>query len=288
MQFSKIEAIKNRRSVRTFTTEALSQEHVAEIKQYLHHIYYEMGPFGNRVEFFYSRVSNNITTKGEKIGTYGVVKNASAFIIAACKDSREHLIDLGYLFEKLIIFMQHLNIGSCWLGGTFKRNLFYEKFDVHTSKLIPAISPIGYAKPGQRLIESAMRKMAQSDTRLPWEMLFFQNDFDTPLSHEAAGVYDMVFEMVRRGPSASNKQPWRLVFDRDKNCVHFYLAHTPNYGNKLNFDMQYLDIGIAMYHFEASVTELGHDLKWVLNEVPTIKVPDEQCEFIATACLSSY
>jgi hypothetical protein len=110
----------------------------------------------------------------------------------------------------------------------------------------------------------------------------------TPLSHDAAGAYDIVFEMVRRGPSASNKQPWRLVYDSSKNCVHFYLAHTPNYGNKISFDLQYLDIGIAMYHFEAAVTELGHDFKWVMDEQPTIKVPDEQCEYIATACLSTY
>ena len=283
MQFSKIEAIKARRSVRTFTSEPLTQEDIADIKQYLNHIVYEMGPFGNRVEFFYSRVSNNITTKGEKIGTDGIIKNASAYIISACKNSRESLIDLGYLFEKLVIYLQNKQIGTCWLGGTFNRNLFYKKFDIHSNKLIPAISPIGYSKEKQRFIESTMRKLVQAVNRLPWDTLFFNNDFENPMSQKEAGEMETALDMVRRAPSASNKQPWRLVCDSQSKQVHFYLAHTPNYSAKLNFDMQLLDMGIAMYHFEAAMNEAKVDIKWMHDVAPELKLPNEHLEYIATA-----
>lgn len=286
MQFSKIEAIKSRRSVRTFTNDPLTPEDIGAVKQYLNHIIYEMGPFGNRAEFYYSRVSNNITSKGEKVGTYGIIKNASAYIVSACKNSRENLIDLGYLFEKVVIFLEDKNIGTCWLGGTFNRNMFHKKFDVHSSKLIPAISPIGYPKEKQRFFESTMRKLVQADNRLPWEMLFFDKDFSKPLSHNKAGKYDMILEMVRRGPSASNKQPWRVVYDPMHKLMHFYLAHTPNYSDKLPFNIQYLDIGIAMYHFEAAALESDIEIKWVHETPPDIEMPDTNHEYVATAILS--
>ena len=38
----------------------------------------------------------------------------------------------------------------------------------------------------------------------------------------------MVLEMVRRGPSASNKQPWRVV--RAGERWHLYLQRTRGYG----------------------------------------------------------
>jgi nitroreductase len=83
--------------------------------------------------------------------------------------------------------------------------------------------------------------------------------------------------MTRLSPSASNKQPWRIV--KDGNNFHFYLSHTKGYSKAMGFDMQRIDIGIAMCHFELTAKELGLNGKW-MNVAPSIKSQDENTEYI--------
>ena len=70
----------------------------------------------------------------------------------------------------------------------------------------------------------------------------------------------MLFRSVRLGPSASNKQPWRII--KDENVYHFFLCRTKGYGVS-SYDMQKNDIGIAKCHFELSANELGLKGSWV-------------------------
>ena len=76
--------------------------------------------------------------------------------------------------------------------------------------------------------------------------------------------------MVRLGPSASNKQPWRII--KDKNAYHFFLCRTRGYG-VTGYDMQKNDIGIAKCHFELSANELG--LKGTWQEIKNISTPND-------------
>jgi len=61
-------------------------------------------------------------------------------------------------------------------------------------------------------------------------------------------------EMVWLGPSASNKQPWRVL--KANEVLHFYLQYTASY-EKMPYDIQRCDMGIAMAHFELTMDELG-------------------------------
>ena len=66
-------------------------------------------------------------------------------------------------------------------------------------------------------------------------------------------------EMVRLAPSASNKQPWRLIVDQN-NGVHFFIQIEPKSDHVLNY--QKLDIGIAMCHFELTMHNFEKDGNW--------------------------
>ena len=59
-------------------------------------------------------------------------------------------------------------------------------------------------------------------------------------------------EMVRLAPSAKNAQPWRIVKDEDK--FHFYEKRDIGIGAH---DIQRLDVGIALCHFELAAKEKG-------------------------------
>ena len=63
--------------------------------------------------------------------------------------------------------------------------------------------------------------------------------------------------MVRLAPSASNKQPWRII--RENNIFHFFIKRSriPGYLN-----IQYIDIGISLCHFELAASELDLKGKW--------------------------
>jgi len=94
--------------------------------------------------------------------------------------------------------------------------------------------------------------------------------FGEPLYRNEAGAYAQVLEMVRIGPSASNKQPWRIVKNGD--FWRLYLRRTAGYRHDplkqyLGLaDMQRLDMGIAMCHFELTAKELSLDGQWVVEE----------------------
>ena len=103
---------------------------------------------------------------------------------------------------KLILYATSLELGTCWLGGTFKRSQFAELVALKKDEFIPAVTPIGYSADKRTFIDSAMRRIAGSDNRKPWNELFFDGSFDKPLKQEEAGQYADALEMVRLAPSA--------------------------------------------------------------------------------------
>jgi hypothetical protein len=86
-------------------------------------------------------------------------------------------------------------------------------------------------------------------------------------------------------PSAHNYQPWRVVLQ--DSSYHFYLKRTRGYGpGNLTFilldvvDLQRMEIGIAMCHFELAARELGLAGKWHAGD-PNLPNPGD-LEYIAT------
>jgi hypothetical protein len=110
--------------------------------------------------------------KGEKLGTYGVIKGARDFIGATVAEGELALEALGYSFEKLILFATSIGLGTCWLGGTFSRSGFASAMGFKGNELFPAISPIGHPLGKKRVAESLMRWVVKADQRKSWNELF--------------------------------------------------------------------------------------------------------------------
>jgi hypothetical protein len=134
-----------------------------------------------------------------------------------------------------------------------------------------------------------MRLGVSADRRLPWKRLFFDGGFGRPLTREIAGAYAVPLEMVRLGPSASNRQPWRIVRDVDggRSDWHFCLQRSRWYGGGAiggllgSADLPRIDMGIAMCHFDLAAGELGLKGAWKVKE-PQIEKPDATIEYIAS------
>ena len=265
--------IKKRYSVRSYEHEPLSDENKSSLLEYITGI--PSSPLG--IETRFSLVEAGALGQNSiKLGTYGFIKGAYTFIAAACTRDEYALESLGYQLEKIILYATELNLGTCWLGGTFNRGSFSKVMELSPNEFLPIITPVGTPSDKKRFMDKFIRSGAQSDRRKPFESIFYFNNFSTALSKSSSGIYQNAFEMVRLAPSASNKQPWLLVFDSKSNAVHFYLNRLKNYtGNKLGFEMQKIDIGIAMCHFELALQDDGISGKFYTDN-PKIKVPDIQ------------
>jgi len=262
------EVIKRRFSCRAYQERSISEEHQRLIGEFLdsNHI----GPFGTRSRFALVAAagSDRLSLKG--LGTYGFIKNAPGFIVGAIEEGEKNLEDYGYLLEHAILHATDIGLGTCWLGGSFTKSSFAEKIRAGTTELVPAVTAIGYIGDGT-IVSGLIRKRAGALQRLPWERLFFDRKFGQAIPAAEAGVYAVPLEMVRWAPSASNRQPWRIV--RCGNAWHFFLQRIRGYGkgsllyNVLRLaDLQRVDMGIAMCHFELTARELGINGAWVLDD----------------------
>lgn len=201
----------------------------------------------------------------KRLGTYGVIKGAKYFILGVVEEKQRAMEDLGYTLEKIIIKATSLGLGTCWLAGTFKRSAFAEKMEMTENELLPAITPLGYAAEKRSTLDRMMRRSAASKKRKPWSELFFKDASKTPLEEKEAGNFKQVLEAVRIGPSASNRQPWRIIRESE-GSHHLYLEENKIYNRMLGkIRIQNIDMGIAMSHFELAARELKLSGSWKVD-----------------------
>ncbi len=274
-----IDAIKIRRSVRTFQKKEIDSSLIQKITEYLEVREHLRGPFRQEIMIQYIPGTNDHLESGQKIGTYGFIKNAQAYIAGSCENDIQALTDMGYVMEKMILWLTAQGLGTCWLGGTFNRQIFARLVDNTKGRIIPAVSPLGYIEEKQRFFERTTRRAINADNKKSWKDLFFVNEFDSPLDEDSAGMWAIPLEMLRLGPSASNKQAWRVILQ--DNRLHLYLNESPGYNHALGYEIKRLDMGIAMCHLELSAMEMGMKTKWIFSEPKIVKHRPE-LKYIAT------
>ncbi len=267
INFSIEESVKKRYSVRNYKEQEVELDKRKAIESFVNSL---DNPFGKKVNFHY--LDNREMKDEEKLGTYGVIKGAMQYIGTTIKLEPMALEALGYELEAVILYLAHLELGTCWLGGTFNRKGFAKAMNIEEDEIFPIITPYGYAATKKHMKEIVMRKMIKADQRKEWNQLFYINDFQTHLTKEKAGELEVPLEMVRLGPSASNKQPWRILI-KDNAC-HFYEYKQPGYSDSFPYDIQRVDMGIAAAHFDFSVKEKGLKGYFDTECEPELELPD--------------
>ena len=271
-----IDAIRARKSCRTYSDRTIEREKLSELTGFLKAN--GKGPFGASVRFELVDFNALEAAEAGTLGTYGVIRGASVFIAGAVLKQPRAIEDFGYCMEINILKATELGLGTCWLGGTFRRRGFGRQMGLAADEFLPAVTPVGYAGEKRSLTDRFFRFGAGSDQRKPWSELFFDGSMDSPLPKETAGSYEIPLECVRIGPSASNKQPWRII--RNGEAFHLYLHRTPGY-DKLTrgLPLQDVDMGIAMCHFGLSAKELGLRGAWRVQDPGN---PANDLEYVAS------
>ena len=278
MTFSKpiIDIIKQRSSWRTYADLLLEDDMKKKVTQILTFQDFE-SPFSNlagKTRFELIGVPEFAPNERKKLGTYGLIKGAQEFIVGAIEKSDYYKENYGYLLEAIILAVTDLNLGTCWLGGTFNKSLFSSKINCQNSEIVPAITPIGHTTETRRKKEKVIRAFVKADSRFPWSKIFFENTFSTALPREATGRYETLMEMVRLAPSAGNKQPWRVLKEKGSDIFHFYVKSSKEPRRKVYNTFINIDIGIAICHFDLTAKEVGIEGKWEFLR-PDINSPEE-------------
>ena len=240
-----LDIMRSRRSVRTFDGETLRPEDAERIKEYAETA---VNPYGIRITW------KLLDAKKDGLSS-PVIVGTDAYIAGKTEKVPHAEEAFGYSFEKIVLFAESLGIGTTWIAGTMDRSAFEKAVELAPGEVMPCVSPLGYPAKKMSIRESMMRKGIKADTRMTFGELFFDGSFDKPLTAERAGRLAEALEGVRLAPSAVNKQPWRAVVCADK--VHFYEKRSKGYVSPDGWDIQKIDMGIALCHFEAAAKESG-------------------------------
>lgn len=283
---SAMDVIRQRSSCRSFDGRPLRSHDRGRLAEALASL--PAGPFGRAVRVALIAAEGDAYRRQLRaLGTYGVVSGARAFMVGAVAAGPMDMEDFGYVFEAAVLAATGLGLNTCWLGASFNRSSFARAIRLRGEEVLPAVSPVGYAAERMTVTDATTRYLARSARRKEWGELFFDGGWGRALSPEAAGVYAQALEAVRLAPSASNRQPWRIVKRPGQDAFDLFLRRTPFYNTKVinvpGGDLQRLDMGIAMRHFEVGAAAAGLTGRWAVEkDVDPFGTSPPRTSYIAT------
>lgn len=208
-----LDAIKYRRSIRSYTDQKIEGEALKHIQDFINLINRESGLnfqlILNEPKAFDSLFS--------KIGRFSNVTNYVAVIGKNGPDLEENC---GYFGEKIVLEAQRIGLNTCWVGGTY--NKIPRFFSLRPEDKLVLVIAIGYGVPKElkpRPTKKLPDVVSDSDPKPSW----FIDGVDAAL----------------RAPTAMNRQNFKFYLVGDR------VACKPGRGS-----FTAVDLGIVKYHFE--------------------------------------
>lgn len=185
-----------------------------------------------------SGLNLQIQTNGPELfkgfsSSYGMLKGVQAyFALVGPKNDPDLMEKIGYYGEILALEATVLELGTCWIGGTYDRKLCKQLIDLKEDEELVAIISVGYTPTDKTLKEKMISKLSHRKTKTVEEMYMsnetVSNDFINGM------------KAVQKAPSALNKQP--IKFHYKNGVVTTSTLNSTGYEN--------IDLGIAKLHFE--------------------------------------
>lgn len=250
-------AVENRRSIRSYKTDALEMETYNALVSFSKN---PPLPFAHTTEIKFFKSD---PTK-ELFYTFNSPEDNMAFISEIDPIS---LGKTGFLGELLVLKATSLGVGTCWVGS-FKKSKLLELSpealvdpinnptmgQIDSGKRTVALSPIGYfEEKGLRLYDRLAHSVFKLNRKVIKDLL--QNP-----EIESSIPSDMVsaLEMGAKAPSAINMQPWRFSFDQEFSYVDIGL---PSDFKPFKWAYPNIDIGICACHIYYTFVSLGYEPK---------------------------
>ena len=169
---------------------------------------------------------------------YGRITGATHFVaFVAGPEAQDHT--LGYMGEAFILEATALGLGTCWVGGSFRKSHTASLLPLEAGERIVAITPMGV--PGETYV-GRPRKSLEALTGLDQEALQALPEWQ-----------QSALSCARLAPSAVNRQPWR--FQPEGRGIRIIKTSG-------NFGFGGVDLGIAMLHMELGAAHCSVSGQW--------------------------
>ena len=208
-----MKTIQGRRSVRTFDGIPVSEEDRDRLERYMRQI---TNPFGIPVRF--------VLLDAGKYGLSSPVLSGEKLYVAGKVDKVPYAdVAFGYSFEKLVLYAWSLGIGTTWIGGTMKREVFEKAAGLTEGEMMPCISPLGYPANRLSIKEALMRRGVGADNRMPAEKIFFDGVWDAVLPGEIGFAFEIAKEILFSSKLRDEKR-LREILQRLKTRTYAHLT----------------------------------------------------------------
>ncbi|MFP4199041.1 MAG: nitroreductase family protein [Halanaerobium sp.] len=242
------QAIKERSSRRQFNARIIEKAKLKKLRSLINELNEEFN--GLRIILVQKEVDEIFTGV---LGSYGRITGAPAYLaFVGSKDSPHLEKKIGYSGEAVILEATALELGSCWVSGTFKAERVKADLDFKPSEKLYAISPLGYPEAKPTISERILKTVISSKNRKDLKKLIINQDN----LEELPGWMKKALKAARLAPSAVNRQPWRFEIGEDSITVQLDSIEEKEEQSKK------LDCGIAMLHLEVGALKAGVSGSW--------------------------
>lgn len=189
-----------------------------------------------------------LITEGEKafsslLKTYGLFSGVHTYLALAgpAGDTRAQQL-IGYYGELLVLTARQYGLSSCWVGATFDKS--NARADVAPGEKLYCLITLGYAKDSTSLGEKLALSM-KGRPHTPEQIMTYKGAGPAP-----RWFMDGI-AAVLKAPSARNRLP-----------VHFTLKNGSVTAECIpNGGYEYIDLGIALLHFEIGADYIFYQLR---------------------------
>ena len=195
---------------------------------------------------------------GWLLGVYGKVSSPSAFVIVGDTRIEVGAVPAGYVGEAAVLEATRLELGTCWIGGGFKKRKTADLVELAPGERVYTVVALGRVPEDWTTGERVTAAAARADRRAP--LVEIAPSIETELwpGWALAGI-----ELARLAPSARNRQPWRFRLEGDDVVVSYD-------GRETSYVSKRLDCGIAMLHFELAARAAGCSGDWEMLSSPDV------------------
>lgn len=234
-----INAIDNRKSRRTYTEEDVNEKDVKILKELIDNI-----NKGTKLNIQYIKDGKD-GISGFK-ASYGMISKAKSFIaLVGDKNIKNYKEKLGYYGESIVLEATSLNLGTCWIGGTYKKEECKKYIKFNENEELVCIIAIGNTDRDLSIKEKLVKTLNKNEKSFD----------DILISHnkEIPSWVEVGINYVSKAPSALNKKP--VGYKLKDNKVEATII-------KENHGYEKIDLGISMLHFELGAYSEGYIGKW--------------------------
>lgn len=221
------DAVVRRKSSRSFNMSGLTKDELSQITEYAKNI---------------PSLLPGIKTKAEIIGPDDVKSitkwRAPHYLAIYSEDSNTGLMNAGFVYEQVALYLTSLGIGTCWATSISPK-------DKHENDGMKWAAVIAFGRTQEEV----------------WR------DAGTAKRKAAEDIYDRkddALEAARLAPSSMNNQPWRFEHNGDDILV---FCKKQGFMKKWMVSQNRIDIGIAL----GNISAVSKSFRFTLPEKETEK-----------------